>query len=138
MVTTTRNIKHRGPAQVRPVDKDVILLRKVNWKKMRPGIIDKIANTSLRPGEKEMTFPWFSDGYVAGEQPRDALVSRAIMEATEGFAIARTDSGEILAEFKKDQVVEAEAVTHGAKTQLAIDVTLNGEDDDEGEDDEAE
>ena len=94
-----QNIKHRGPAQVRVIDRDVILLRKVNFRKMRPGIVEKIAQTALRPNDYEGDQPWFGDGYVAGEQPRDALLSAAIMEATTGFAIARTDSGEILAEF---------------------------------------
>lgn len=127
MVTTTRSIRHRGPAQKRPIDADVILLRQLDLRKVGAGIIDKIANTNLRPGEKEKEFPWFADGFVAGEHPRDAMVARAITEATIGFAIARTDSGEILASFGKDEVERAENVTHGAKVELAIDVMLGEE-----------
>ena len=59
--------------------------------------------------------------------PRDAILSAAIKKATTGFAIARTDSGEILAEFGKDQVVEASRITDTAKVQLAIDVTVGDE-----------
>jgi hypothetical protein len=121
----TSDVKHRGPQQVRVIDRDVILLRKVNTRKLGPGLMDRIASTSLRPKEYEGDQPWFMDGYVAGEQPRDALLSKAIMEATIGFAIARTDSGEILAEFGKDEVVRASQITETATVQLAIDVALS-------------
>ena len=123
----TSSVRHRGPAQVRVIDRDVILLRKVNFRMLGPGLIDRIAKTALRPKEYEGDQPWFLDGYVAGEQPRDAMLSAAIMKATTGFAIARTDSGEILAEFGKDQVVEASRITDTAKVQLAIDVTVGDE-----------
>lgn len=132
MVTTTKQIRHKGPQQVRVLDRDVILLRKIDVRKMGAGIYEKIANTSLSPGELEGDQPWFLEGYVAGEQPRNAMVADAIMRTTLGFAIARTDSGEILAEFDKSEVEKAERVTHSATTQLAVDVALNHADD-EGE-----
>lgn len=121
VATATR---HRGPAQKRVLDGDVILLRKVNFKKMGNGIVDRLSRTALRPGEYEGDQPWFLDGYVAGEQPRDALISEAIMKNTLGFAIARTDSGDIIAEFDKKDVVKAENVTHNARVELAVDVAL--------------
>ena len=133
MVTTTKQIRHRGPAQKRVLDADVILLRKVNVKKIGAGIYEKIAQTALRPGEYEGDQPWFQDGFVAGEQPRNAMVAQAIMDTTLGFAIARTDSGEILAEFDKSEVEKAETVTHSATTQLAVDVMLDKVADDEEE-----
>lgn len=122
MVTT--QTRHRGPAQKRVLDGDVILLRKVNFRKMGAGIVDRLRKTALRPGEYEGDQPWFLEGYVAGEQPRDALISEAIMQNTTGFAIARTDSGDILTEFGKDDVVRAENVTHSARIELAVDVAL--------------
>jgi len=106
------------------LDGDVILLRKVNFRKMGAGIVDRLRKTALRPGEYEGDQPWFLEGYVAGEQPRDALISEAIMQNTTGFAIARTDSGDILTEFGKDDVVRAENVTHSARIELAVDVAL--------------
>lgn len=118
------NIRHRGPAQKRVLDGDVILLRKVNFRSMGDGIVDRIRNTRLRGKELEGDQPWFLDGYITGEQPRDGLVARAIMTSTEGFAIARTDSGEILAEFGKNEASRAEQVTHGARVELAVDVAL--------------
>lgn len=123
----TSSVKYRGPAQVRVIDRDVILLRKVDFRVLGAGMVERIANTALRPKEYEGDQPWFHDGYVAGEQPRDAMLSEAIMRATTGFAIARTDSGEILAEFGKDEVVRASEITSSAKVQLAIDVTIGDE-----------
>lgn len=129
----TSSVKHRGPAQKRVIDADVILLRKVNFRKLGPGLVDRIASTALRPKEYEGDQPWFPDGYVAGEQPRDAMLSAAIMNATEGFAIARTDSGEILAEYGKNDVVKASEITRSAKVQLAFDVALDSKDEEEDE-----
>lgn len=134
MATTVT--RHRGPAQKRVLDGDVILLRKVNFRKMGAGLVDRLRKTALRPGEYEGDQPWFLEGYVAGEQPRDALISQSIMENTTGFAIARTDSGDILAEFGKDEVVKAENVTHSARVELAVDVALQAEEAREDEDDE--
>lgn len=132
MATTTT--RHRGPAQKRVLDGDVILLRKVNFRKIGDGIVDLISKTALRPGEYEGDQPWFLDGYIAGEQPRDALISKSIMENTTGFAIARTDSGDILAEFGKNEIVKAENVTHSARVELAVDVALAQAEAEEAED----
>jgi hypothetical protein len=130
----TSSIRHRGPQQKRVLDGEVILLRKVNFRKMGAGIVDRLAKTALRRDEYEGDMPWFGDGYIAGEQPRDALMTRTIMENTIGFAIARTDSGEILAEFDKNEVARAEEITHNAKSNLAIDIVLKQSENDENED----
>lgn len=121
------NLKHRGPQQKSVLDGDVILLRKIDITKIGGGVYDKIRNASLRQGELEGDQPWFLENYVAGEQPRDAMVSRAIMQATTGFAIARTDSGEILTKFGKNDVVRAEDATHSARITLAVDVELDAD-----------
>ena len=116
--------KLRGPAQKTVLDGDVILLRKVNFRKMPGGIVERIRNTNLRPKELEGDQPWFLDGYVSGEHPRDVAVSREILKATEGFAIAKTETGEVMTEFSRNDVEKAERVTHSAKVTLAIDVEL--------------
>jgi hypothetical protein len=129
--------KLRGPAQRTVLDGDVILLRKVNFKKMPPGILERIKNTNLRPKELEGDQPWFLDGYVAGEHPRDIGVTKEIMKATQGFAIAKTETGEIMAEFSKTDVVKAENTAHSAKVTLALNVDLPDEEEEieEEEDD---
>lgn len=130
------NIHQRGPAQRRVLDGDVILLRKVNFKKLGAGMVDRLRNTNLRAGEPEGDMPWFLDGYIAAEQPRDYLVSVALLGATKGFAIARTDTGDILAEFGTGDLVRASKIADSAKAELAVDVMLREEDrpsDDEDE-----
>lgn len=135
----TKAINHRGPQQKRVLDGDVILLRKVDFRKMGAGVVEKIAQTALSPGIKEGDQVWFLDGYVAGEQPRDALIAAAIMEHTLGFAIAMTDSGDIIKEFGKTEAVRAEEVTHAATARLAVEVVLDEAEKAEAEDaDEAE
>lgn len=120
----TRGIKHKGPAQNRVLDNDVILLRKVDFKKLGPGIVGMLQVTNLRAGEPEGDFPWFLDGYVAAEQPRDIGISRALLDATEGFAIARTDSGKILAEFETSDLVRASRIAESAKAEMAVNIMV--------------
>lgn len=130
-------VKQRGPAQKRVLDNDVILLRKVNFKKLGPGLTDVLRNTSLRPGEPEGDMPWFLDGYIAAEQPRDYMVSRALLDVTRGFAIARTDNGEILAEFATADLPRAADIASKAKVEMAVGVLLNeGDKPSDDEDDE--
>jgi len=119
----SRSIKHKGPAQNRVLDNDVILLRKVDFKKLG-GVVGILQVTNLRPGTPEGDMPWFLDGYVAAEQPRDIGVSRALLEATEGFAIARTDSGEIIANFKTSDLVKASRIAQSAKAELAVNIMV--------------
>jgi len=137
-VARAKAIHNRGPAQKRVLDSDVILLRKVNFKKLGAGFVDLLRYTPLRPGEPEGDMPWFPDGYIAAEQPRDYLVSVAILGATKGFAIARTDTGEILAEFETKDLERASNIASKAKAELAVAVMLSEGDtpEEEGEDDE--
>lgn len=134
----TSAIKHRGPAQHRVLDGDVILLRKVSFKKLGAGIVERLRATNLRAGEPEGDQPWFLDGYVAAEQPRDIGMSRALLTATKGFAIARTDNGDILAQFDVNDYVRASEIAGKAKAELAVGVMLEegdapDEDDEEDE-----
>ncbi len=121
-------IQHKGPAQKRVLDNDVILLREVNFKKLGPGLTDTLRTTHLRAGEPEGDQPWFVDGFVAAEQPRDYNMSVALLNATLGFAIARTDNGEILAQFPVNEYVKAADIANKAKIDMAVNI-LMGEDD---------
>jgi hypothetical protein len=117
------------------LDRDVILLRKVNFKKLGRNFVDTLASTNLRAGEPEGDMPWFLDGYVAAEQPRAYQESVALLEATEGFALARTDTGSILAEFGVGDYVKASDIANKAKAEVAVNIMTEAKaDDDEGDD----
>ena len=139
----TKAVKHRGPAQRRVLDNDVILLRQVDFKRLKGGLVDMLAKTPLRAGEPEGDFPWFPEGYIAAEQPRDYQMSVALLGATKGFAIAATDTGEILAQFKKSDYVKAWEIADKAQASRAVNIMIADEADenseadeeDEGEDD---
>lgn len=118
------NIKHRGPQQERVMDKDVILLRKLNKRAMGPDLMNILSNTRLGGDIKEGDQDWFLDGYVAADQPRDVMMSQLIAEHTTEYAIARTDSGEILATFPKRDFKRADHVARSARVELAVDIAL--------------
>lgn len=118
------SIKHQGPAQQHVVDKDVILLRKVDFKRLGVNVVDMLRSTDLRPGEKEGDRPWFLEGYVSNDQPRDYQMSVALMKNTLGFALARTDTGEILHEFERNQLERASKIADRAKAELAVEILL--------------
>jgi hypothetical protein len=121
-------IKHRGPAQVHALDEELILLRKVDFDALGPNLVDTLRNTDIRPGEKEGDRPWFLDGYISVDQPRDLEMARAILAASKGLALARTDTGEVLAEFPRDQIERAERVLGKAKKSLGVDIIMEDED----------
>jgi hypothetical protein len=120
-------VKHRGPAQVHALDNDVILLRQVDFKRLGGGLVEDLRRTDLRPGEKEGDMPWFLDGFVSADQPRDLMMSEALLRATVGYALARTDTGEILAQFERDQYGKASEVAAKAKPELMVNVLLEEE-----------
>ena len=117
-------INHRGPAQEHVIDTDVILLRKVDFKQLGPNVVDMLRNTDVRPGEKEGDKPWFLDGYVALNHPRDMDMSVALLESTVGFGIARTDTGEMLAEFERNQFERATKIADRASGKVAVKIML--------------
>jgi hypothetical protein len=124
-------IKDRGAAQVHTVDGDVILLRKVDFKQLGPGLTDLLRNTDLRPGDKEGDRPWFPDGFVAANHPRDMDMSLALANNTLGYAIARVDTGDVLHEFAHDQLQRASRIAERAKAELAVDILIAEEEADE-------
>lgn len=121
-MATTRGLEHRGPAQVHSIDRDVILLRKVDFKRLGVNIVEMLKVTALRPGEYEGDQPWFLEGYVSVDQPRDFAMSKALLEATKGFAIARTDTGEVVATFARDQLERASGIAERARAEVAVNI----------------
>lgn len=124
------SIQHRGAAQIHALDNDVILLRKVDFKRLGPNLTEMLRNTDIRPGEKEGDQAWFLEDYITVEHPRDYQMSVEILNATVGYGLARTDTGEVLAEFERDQFERASRVA--AKSQNR-EVTVNILLDDEAE-----
>lgn len=126
----TRN-KVSGPAQITPLDRDVIVLRKVNWKKIPGGIYQRIADAQLQPGISEVDMPWFRKGYIANDQPRSAAISEFIIRNTIGFAIARTDTGEFIRKGKIEDLETFDQAVARARVQVAIEVNLDDDEDEE-------
>ncbi len=123
----TNSIQHRGPAQIHVTDNDVILLRQVDFKRLGPGLTDMLRNTHITPGTPEGDMPWFMEGYIAVDQPRDINMSMAILEATLGFAIARVDTGEVLAQFERNQFERATKVASNSKASYAVGLQMEDE-----------
>lgn len=117
------SIKHRGAAQIHALDDDLILLRQVDFKQLGSNVVDMLRNTDIRPGEKEGDQAWFLDGYITCNHPRDYQMSVELLGATTGYGIARTDTGEVLAEFEQNAYSKAAKVAdraHNAKTTVNI------------------
>lgn len=115
------------PAQVGPLDRDVLVLRKLNAKKIPDGVYTMLAEQHIHPGIAEGLMPWFKDGYVSNDMPRTTQITEFVLDATEGFAIARTDNGEILREFGPEDLAKADAIVSKARVELAIKVQLEAE-----------
>lgn len=129
-------LNHRGPAQKRVLDYDVVVLRKIDPSVLGRPLHTAISKTRIGGDLLEGDQDWFLDNYVAADQPRDAGTSNAIREATIGFAIARSDNGQILATFKRNEFDKVTRVADSARVELAVNVALEAEgdaDDDDGE-----
>ena len=106
------------------MDKDVILLRKLDTRAMGRDLMNVLSNTRIGGDIKEGDQDWFLDGYVSADQPRDSMMSQMIGAHTTEYAIARTDSGEILAKFPKRDFKRADLVARSARVELAVDIAL--------------
>lgn len=75
----------------------------------------------------EARFPYFADGFVNADQPRDSAYTVDIQRAVKGWALS-DESGRILGKYKT--VAAAENARQKAVLKLEVEV----EDDDEDED----
>lgn len=133
-VRTTKN-KVKPAQQVYPTQRDLIVLRKLDIRfpgsspNERANIIEMLSTAQLEPGVPEGEMPWFRDGYVTNDHPRDFILTDKLMKVTTGFAIARTDTGEILREFGPENLAAADAAIAKAKVQIpSIEFELDSED----------
>lgn len=123
-----RKIKVKPAQQQTVLSKELAVLRKINFAKMNPNIAEIVALTQLEPEVAESEMAWFQSGYISNGHPRSSDVAEEIMATTTGFAVGRTDTGEILQEFTgADALMRAERAVAGAKVKLAIDVDLDEE-----------
>lgn len=123
------------PEQVGPMDRDVLVLRKLNMRKLPDGVYEMVSKQHITPGIPERDMPWFADGYVSNDTPRDTLITGFLLDCTEGFAIARTDTGQILKSFAADGLARADVAVQKARVELALQIALDDEEEPEPEED---
>ena len=134
MARTLRS-KTKEPQQITPLKRELAVLRKVNMRfpgmsaRERDNMQSILALTQLEPGVPESDMSWFSEGYVSNDQARDFIVTEALIAHTLGFAVARTDTGEIVKTYGKSNLKAAEKAVAGARLQLSVDVDLEAEED---------
>lgn len=103
----------------------LVLLRKIDLEVFDPRTLQMIANTRIRTNQiREGELSWFKKGYVLNDQPREFGITAEVMDATAGFAIARVDTGSIMAEFGPSEYRRAIEVMDNAQVQLNLDVIL--------------
>lgn len=139
MAVQTRKTKVKGPQQITVLSMDLAVLRKIDMNfpgeqpKVRGNIIEMLGLTQLEPGVPESEMPWFSQGFVSNDHPREAIVASKLVQHTIGFAVARTDTGEILREYGPDGMRRAEAAVANAKPVLSAEILMDDEDEAEDE-----
>jgi hypothetical protein len=109
------------------LDKPVIVLRRVNVaplsvkaNKNAPSIMDRIGAGYIEQGVEERETTWFDQGLIINDQPRSSVINEEVVEHTLGFAVARTDNGEILAEGGPDSLAAMEQAASGARIELNL------------------
>ncbi len=122
------------------LDAPLVILRKVDVPALSkrisehsPTTMELIGSGYVEQGLEEKSTVWFADGYVLNDQPRDVILTEEIMEHTKGFAIARTDTGEILTEGGPKSFAKFVDMVANAKLQVSVGVAgLEEADEDEG------
>lgn len=108
----------------------LIVLRKVDVAalsvKLRPdqeSTYEMIGKGQLEAGVSERDTIWYEQGYIVNDQPRSSGITDEIMEATQGFAVARTDNGDVVRD-NIETVRAAEKLVAGATLSLNVDVDI--------------
>jgi hypothetical protein len=107
----------------------LIVLRKVDVRRLsrkaRPdmeSVYEMIGKGQLEAGVSEKDTIWYEQGYIVNDQPRTSGVTEEIIGATQGFAVARTDNGDVVREV--DTLLEAVNLISGATLQLNVEVEM--------------
>lgn len=116
------------------LDPTLIVLRKVDVRALSvrenrnaPTIMELIGGGYVEQGVPESDLSWFADGWIVSDQPRTSIVTDEIMQHTLGFAIARTDTGEIVREYPKDGLGAALKAVSTARVELSVTADLDEE-----------
>lgn len=125
---TLRDLTGRHVEDTSIFARDMIVLRKVDKGGIDPAIMEIIGDTDLLPHVQEKAMPWFRAGYVANDHPRDIYASDELVAHTDGFAVARSDTGEIMREYTgPDALVRAETAARGARVRIDVDIDMDDE-----------
>jgi hypothetical protein len=125
---TLANLAGRHVVDTSIFAQDIIVLRKIDKGAIDPATWDIVATQNLVPHVPERTMPWFAQGFVANDHPRDSFVAQELMDATVGFGIARSDTGQVLREYDgPNALIRAESAAKGARINLAIEVDIDEE-----------
>lgn len=137
-----KGVVHFDPQKIGRLREPVIVLRKVDVSKLQHRPTPEadtpwelIGRGQLQLHLREDDLPWYEQGFIVLDQPRDEKVARDIMKATIGFAIARTDTGEILKAYGKNSLQNA--VDDAAGVTLTIKPFIAKVASDEQEDEDA-
>lgn len=120
---------HYDPQRFGRLRDPVIVLRKVNVKKLlkretptADTAWELIGKGQVQLHLREDALPWYEQGFIVNDNPRDEKVARDIAKATIGFAIARSDTGEILKAYGPTELLQA--VEDAASVQLMLKPTI--------------
>lgn len=122
---------HFDPQSIGRLKDPVIVLRKVNPKRLQgretpqaDTAWELIAKAQVQLHLREDRLPWLEQGFIINDQPRDEKVSRDIEKATIGFAVARTDTGEILQVFAKEDIDKAYETARSARMVITPSIQM--------------
>lgn len=117
------------------LDPTLIILRKVDVRPLAvrphrnaPTMMELIGAGYVEQGVPESDLVWFKDGFLVNDQPRTSIITQEVMQHTVGFAIARTDTGEIVREYGPKELGKAEAAIAGARVELSVTAALDDDD----------
>jgi len=126
---TLRDFSGRHVEDTSIFARDIIVLRKIDKGRLDPAVLEIIGDTDLLPHLQEKSMPWFKQGFVANDHPRDIFVSDELIAATDGFAVARSDNGEILREYDgPNALIRAESAAASAKPRIEVDIDIEDDD----------
>lgn len=116
---------HFDPQKFGRLRDPVIVLRKVNPAKLQKRETptadtawELIGKGQVQLHLREDALPWYGQGFIINDNPRDEKVSRDIAKATVGFALARSDTGEILKVYGPTELEQAVEDALGVQLML--------------------
>lgn len=120
-----------APINVSRLAPPLVVLRKVDVRALSRRLPNEVESTwdfigkgQVDAGVNESETVWYGEGLILNDQPRSGGVTDEIIANTLGFAVARTDNGEIVDEYPT--LVAAEAAV--ASARLSVNVSVEQDD----------